>query len=84
MNVTEAQQIRSRLQLAEFIDKIRAEASANPERVENVRIEDYLEAMSAYLRDFPGLVKNGAWDASADDPTWALFAAVLAGAAIYE
>ena len=84
MNVTDAQTIRSRLQLAEFIDKLRAEAAANPERVENVRIEDYFEAMSAYLRDFPGLVKNGVWDGSAEDPTWALFAAVVAGAVIYE
>ena len=84
MIMSEAQTVRSRQQLADFIDKLRDEAAANPDRVENARLEDYLEAMSAYLRDFPGLVTNGVWGASAEDPTWALFAAVLAGAVIYE
>jgi hypothetical protein len=84
MTIIEAEAVRSRQQLADFIDKLRDEARANPERVENIRIEDYLEAMSAYLRDFPGLITNKVWSASAEDPTWALFAAVLAGAVIYE
>lgn len=84
MTINEAQTVGSRLQLADFIDKLRDEAGTNPERVENVRIEDYLEAMSAYLRDFPGLITNGVWSASAEEPTWALFATVLAGAIIYE
>ena len=84
MTINEAQTVRSRLQLADFIDKLRDDARANPERVENARIDDYLKAMSAYLRDFPGLIKNGVWNGSAEDPSWTLFAKVLAGAVIYE
>jgi hypothetical protein len=82
--VSDALKVTSRLELAEFVDRLRSEAIARPEMVENERLEDYLEALAAYLRDLPGFVRNSGWPGSADDATWALVAAVITGAVVYE
>ena len=48
------------------------------------RSKNYLEALAAYLRDLPGFVKNNRWPEPADEASWRLMAAVLAGAVVYE
>ena len=84
MTVNEAQEVTSRLQLAAFVEKLYRDVVAHPERAENLSLEAYLEAMSGYLRDLPGFVRNSQWPGSAEDASWSLFAAVLAGAVVYE
>jgi hypothetical protein len=82
--IDQARSITSRAALAEFIDQLRHNVVAHPEDVENATLENYLEALAAYLRDLPGFVRNNHWPESADEPSWALIAAVLAGAVVYE
>jgi hypothetical protein len=79
--IEDALKVSSREELATFIDALRAEGGTDST---NETLDDYLEALSAFARDFDGLRRNGVWKESTDDPTWALFAALLAGARIYE
>jgi hypothetical protein len=82
--IEQARSITSRTDLADFVDQLRDEVIAHPETVENATLENYLEALARYLRDLPGFVQNNQWPGTADEATWALIAAVLTGAVVYE
>ena len=82
--IDQALSITSRTALAVFVDELRHEVVAHLEGVENATLENYLEALAAYLRDLPGFVQNNRWPGTADEASWALIAAVLAGAVVYE
>jgi len=82
--IDQALGVTSRTALAEFVDRLRHEIVAHPEGFENVTLENYLEALAAYLRDLLGFVRNNRWPGTADEATWQLIAAVIAGAAVYE
>ncbi|NJN87413.1 MAG: hypothetical protein HC881_15285 [Leptolyngbyaceae cyanobacterium SL_7_1] len=45
---------------------------------------DLLEAIGAYANDVHGSYKNMGIEASPEEPTWQLFAQIVAGALIYE
>ena len=76
--------VASREGLAQFVEYLMRDLHANPETWENVRLEDFLEALAAYIRDVPGYYQNFQMDVDPDVPSWRLFADVLAGATIYE
>jgi hypothetical protein len=75
--IEQALAVTSRAQLAEFVAELRREVRDHPDQVENGTLADYLEALSAYLQDLPGFVRNARWPGSAEDPSWALIAAIL-------
>ncbi|MGL6074362.1 MAG: DUF7660 family protein [Fimbriiglobus sp.] len=76
--------VRTREDLAAFIDHLRADLAANPDSWENADLPSFLEAMSAYVRDMPGLGKSLPWAIKLNGVDWQMFAVALAGARVYE
>ncbi|WP_152049232.1 DUF7660 family protein [Tautonia marina] len=76
--------VASRLALAQFVDRLHANLQAAPSDWENPTLEQFLEALAAYLRDVPGYLKNARSPLDPERPSWELFALVLAGARVYE
>ena len=76
--------VNTRLDLSQFVVTLREDLQQHPERWENTELERFLEALAAYLHDLPGWCKNVVPEIDPDAPQWRLFAAALAGAAIYE
>jgi hypothetical protein len=74
----------SRDALADHVDRLAREFRERPETWENRSLEDFLEALSAYLRDVPGYLRNVQSPLDPEAPSWELFALVLCGASVYE
>lgn len=51
---------------------------------ENNKLENFLEAISAYANDIDGYYKNMEFETSANVPSWRIFAQILNGAVVYE
>jgi len=62
--------------LVEVISELHDELHTNPEAWENLTLEDYLEAMQAWLTDFQRKKE--------EPPTWYFMARMLCGASRYE
>ena len=77
-------EVKSRLDLAEFVAQLQADLIAHPEQWENADLSHFLEALSQYLVDVPGYCKNVAPDLYPEQASWRLFATVLMGASVYE
>ena len=84
VTIDDALRVTSREELAEFLSRLRREVIDHPGNVENETLGEYLEALGAYLHDLPGFIRNNNWPGTAEQATWALVAALLAGAVIYE
>jgi len=80
MDRNEVRAISSRVELADFIEKLSRTIAAN--EVENSTTERYLEALSAWVRDSGH--EAAAWPLTNDPPRWSDIAAMLSAAVIYE
>jgi hypothetical protein len=76
--------VATREHMARFVSEIRDDLLANPEKWENATLERFLAALSSYIEDVPGYLKNTNSSVSAEIPSWQLFATVLCGARVYE
>ncbi|QLE58429.1 hypothetical protein [Nostoc sp. TCL26-01] len=76
--------VSSRQELAQYIRAMREDLLANPDEWENITLDSYLEALAAYVQDINNLSKNIQIQLDTEQPSWQLFADLLAGAAIYE
>jgi hypothetical protein len=76
--------VRSREDLAAFIDALLADLKARPQEWENACLPRFLDALSRYLLDLPGWCRNNAPDIDPEVAQWRLFAVALAGAQVYE
>ena len=75
------QKIESKEQLIELIRKL---SNENTDSWENMSINDYLEAMGAWIDSAEGFYKNSKSNTNPDKPSWQLFADALQAAKIYE
>lgn len=76
--------VRSRLDLAAFVDSLAADLEANPAGWENATLPDFLDALARYLVDLPGWCRNVAPDIDPEVSQWRLLAVALTGASVYE
>jgi hypothetical protein len=79
----QASQVNSRDTLANLVDQLRKDLEIYPEQWENVTLDSYLEALSAWLRDMDGYYKNRG-EPLPVTPAWKTFAEVLLAAKWYE
>jgi hypothetical protein len=78
-----ANDINSREHLADFIDSLRTDLLTHPEKWENATLEEYLEALAAWVRDMDGLYKNLGVPMP-EAPDWRLIMAMLRAGRNYE
>jgi len=74
----------NRKEFINFIEKLRVDFIKNKAQWENKTIEDYLEAMSAYVEDIDGYYKNTNQDVDLEKIDWKVFSDVLKGSSLYE
>jgi len=74
--------IKSRTDLAAFIREMREDLLRNPELWENANLDDFLEAMSAWVDDCPGYYTNRG-EAVPEQPSWKVIGDILMGAKVY-
>ncbi|MFI6604451.1 hypothetical protein ACIBHX_50190 [Nonomuraea sp. NPDC050536] len=77
-----AEAVASREDLARFVEALHSDLS-NGAEWENDRLDLFLEALSAWIRDSPGYYKNIGHPAT-EDATWSFFAQALGAATVYE
>jgi hypothetical protein len=77
-------EVRSREDLASFVDGLLTDLEAHPEQWENRTLERFLEALARYLTDLPGWCRNVEPSIDPEQAQWRLFAVALAGAQVYE
>jgi hypothetical protein len=80
----EPELVTGRLAFADLVSRLGADLRSNPDGWENPTLESFLEALSSYLEDVPGYLKNTGSDIDPEAPSWQLFAVVMAGARVYE
>jgi hypothetical protein len=76
--------VTSREDFARFVAAFRADLLTNPKEWENQTLEDFLDALSRYVEDVPGYLKNVRSAVHPEIPSWQLFAITLCGARVYE
>ncbi|KAA1244548.1 hypothetical protein [Aquimarina sp. RZ0] len=76
--------IYSRKEFINFLKVILDEYQKHPERWENHKMEDFLEAMIRYSDDVQQYYKNTNQEINADEAQWKVFADIIKGASIYE
>lgn len=76
-------EVASRHDLADFIDALRVELQSGSRAWRNVTVEQYLEAMSAWVREMPGYYINRG-EPVPEVPDWRLIAQILAASRLYE
>ena len=76
--------VMTRAEFSEFVRELRGDLIEKPDEWENITLENYLEAISAYTNDVQAVYKNLGVDVDADLPTWETFSKILKGASIYE
>ena len=74
----------TRAEISEVVRELRNDLIEKPDEWENITLENYLEAISAYTNDVQAVYKNLGVDVDADLPTWETFSKILKGASIYE
>ncbi len=75
--------IQTREDLVVFIKQLEAEVRQKECNWENTSLDNYLEAMSAWIVDMDGVYKNFNLEMK-DEPMWRIFARILRAATIYE
>ncbi|MEN3931777.1 hypothetical protein WJT86_12000 [Microvirga sp. W0021] len=76
-------EISTKEQLAEHISSLRLSLEHEPNSWENISLEQYLEAMEAWILDIDGYAKNLS-DEAVLSPSGATFAKILSAAKVYE
>jgi hypothetical protein len=75
--------IETKAQFLAFVDQLRADLKDSPEEFENLTLDDFLNALSAWVADSDGYYRNIA-EGSPPPVVWRYIADVLSGAAVYE
>lgn len=75
--------IRSKEDLASFVGALRKDLEANRDEWENPTLEDFLEAMEAWIGSMDQFYVNKGQPVS-QAPTWEMFAHILHASKIYE
>lgn len=75
--------VSSKEQLADFIDALRTDLRTNEADWENPTLEQYLEAMAAWIRVMDRAYRNTSREFP-ESPSWNLIADILFAAKIYE
>lgn len=78
-----ASKLLSRSELAGFLEQLADSLLEEPESWENVDLESFLRAWSAWLHDMDGFFAN-LGEPVPDSPSWQLIAQMLMAARIYE
>jgi hypothetical protein len=82
--VSDPMAVRTRDDLAAFIDELRADLVADPTGWENADLPGFLEALAAYVRALPGFGQSFAGAMKLQAVDWDMFAVALAGARVYK
>lgn len=67
-----------------FVEILRADFLAEPDKWTNKTINDYLEAVARYAQDIQGYYDNTGQAVDAHNPDRKTFADIMKGATIYE
>lgn len=78
-----ADEVSSRLDLAEHIRRLRSDLLQRSDQWENVSLEGYLEAMAAWIEAAPHWYGNRGEEMPAE-AEWAYFAQALSAAVVHE
>ena len=76
--------LKSKRDFDKFLDLLFKDYKENPEKWENITLNDFLEALSAYSKNIDGYYKNFNIEYDFNKPTWKMFADILLGAKVYE
>ena len=83
MNIERLNEIRTKEDLAAFIEEFCLDLTTAPDEWENSDLERFLSAMAAWIRDISSYAKNTE-DNEVLSPSWQTFARILCAAKIYE
>jgi len=75
--------VKSKEDLARFVAALRKDLQTNSDEWENPTLEQFLEAMEAWIDSMDGFYKNLGRQCP-DTPTWQTFADILLASKIYE
>ena len=75
--------VKSREDLIKLINHLRMDLQTNRDKWENITLEDYLEAMEAWVNDLDGYYLNTN-QTMPKQPSWKTFAAILYASSMYE
>jgi hypothetical protein len=76
-------QVRSKEDLADFVNALRADLAGNSGNWENPTLDRFLRAMEDWVRVMDNYYRNTG-QPLADQPTWKTFADILMAAKMYE
>ena len=83
ISLDDVDSVSDRHDLATYINLLRLDMRRNPEEYENLTLDDYLEALAAFITDMDGYCKNRG-EKMPEHPSWSMIASCLAAASIYE
>jgi hypothetical protein len=75
--------VKSREDLIQFINHLRMDLQTNKDEWENITLEDFLEAMEAWVNDMEGYYLNSNQPVP-KQPSWKTFADILYASSMYE
>lgn len=75
--------VETRIDLANFIGRLKNDLELNSAEWENPTLERFLEAMEAWVESMDGYAKN-VGDTECLTPSWQTFAKILLASSIYE
>jgi len=82
--ISHPEMVASREDFVAFVERLRADLVLHPDEWENPTLAGFLEALSAYAQNVPGYTRNTKSSIDPEQPSWQLFALILAGARVYE
>ncbi|MFI6758801.1 hypothetical protein ACIBF5_06600 [Micromonospora sp. NPDC050417] len=83
MDLDDTNAVRTRNDLATYVQALAEESAARPDDWENVDLPRYLEAMSSWIGSMDGWARNQGRELP-EQPTWSLVADILRAACVYE
>jgi hypothetical protein len=75
--------IQSRKDLADFVRTLQHDLRNHPDSWENISLDDYLEALAAWVDDMDGYYRNQGRPVPSQ-PSWKTLAEILLAAKLYE
>lgn len=78
------ERITNRTEFIHFCEDLIRNLRTTPDEWSNSTLEDYLAALTAFLRSADGYYGNMSIDVDANKPSWRLFADMLLAARVYE
>ena len=83
MPAVDAEDVRTKADLAAFLDELAVRVHDDPDGIENVALDRFIEAAGAWVSSMDGYFEHR--ERSLDDvPRWELIASIFAAALIYE